>query len=211
MEPDFWHERWDKNQIGFHLKAPNALFVKYFQNLSLNSGARVFLPLCGKTLDIHWLLSQRYTVVGVELSELAIIQLFKELDLEPEIKIFSGLKQYSEEGITIFVGDFFDVTPDLLGSVDAIYDRAALVALPPEMRVQYTAHLLHLTQKNEKALPQLLICFEYDQSVMDGPPFSISGQEVKQHYSKHYQNVLQLDSITAFGDNTFKENIWFLS
>jgi len=209
MEPDFWHERWEKNQIGFHLKVPNALLVKYFQDLPLSAASRIFLPLCGKTLDIHWLLSEGYRVVGVELSELAIIQLFEELSLQPEVEIRSGLKQYSAQNITVFVGDFFDITPDLLGSVDAIYDRAALVALPLEMRVKYTAHLLNLTLKNEKALPQLLICFEYDQSIMDGPPFSISGEEVKQHYDRFYSPQL-LESREAFGDPQFKENAWLL-
>jgi thiopurine S-methyltransferase len=209
MEPNFWHERWEKNQISFHLKAPNSLFVKYFQKLALAPDARVFLPLCGKTLDIHWLLSQGYTVVGAELSELAIIQLFEELGLEPEIKTVSGLKQYSAPNIDIFVGNFFDVTSTLLGPVDAIYDRAALVALPLEMRVKYTTHLIEVTQKNKNAIPQLLICFEYDQSIMDGPPFSISEAEVKQHYSHNYSSQL-LESIVAFGDPAFKENAWLL-
>jgi len=209
MEAEFWHQRWEKNQIGFHLKTPNALLVKYFQNLNLSAGSRIFLPLCGKTLDIHWLLSQEYKVVGVELSELAIIQLFEELDLRPEIEIRPDFKRYSAQDITIFVGDFFNVTPDLLGPVDAIYDRAALVALPPEMRVKYTVHLLNLTLKNEKALPQLLICFEYDQSIMDGPPFSISEKEVKEHYERYYAPRL-LESKEAFGDPQFKENAWLL-
>src|SRR6478609_8497293 len=182
MEPDFWIERWEKKQIGFHGNVPNRFLVQYFSKLSLVPGARIFLPLCGKTLDIHWLLSAGYKVVGAELSELAITQLFEELEIKPEITILTDLKHYQAPNIDIFVGDIFNVTPELLGQVNAIYDRAALVALPTEMRVKYTRHLIELATRAEKVLPQLLICFEYDPSIETGPPFSITEQEIKQHY-----------------------------
>jgi thiopurine S-methyltransferase len=186
MQPDFWHERWQSNQIGFHLPEVNHLLVKYFQTLKLKQNARVFLPLCGKTLDIDWLLAQGYNVAGAELSAIAIEDLFKQLRLTPIITQKKDIKHFSAANIDIFVGDIFKLTPETLGKVDAIYDRAALVALPFEMRKAYVAHLMTLTH----TAPQLLICFEYDQSIHAGPPFSISADEIVQHYHSHYDITL---------------------
>lgn len=182
MQHDFWHQKWQKNEIGFHLPEANPLLVAHFQALKLNLGARIFLPLCGKTLDIAWLLAQGLHVLGAELSEIAIVDLFKSLNLVPTISHLGGITQYSAHNIDMFVGDIFRVTSAMIGNVDAVYDRAALVALPEEMRKAYTAHLMTLTDK----APQLLICFEYDQSLHVGPPFSINADEVSGHYGQAY-------------------------
>ena len=182
MDPNFWHERWNANEIGFHQSKPNALLEKHFDTLSLAKGSRIFLPLCGKTLDIAWFLGHGYHVAGAELSELAIVQLFKDLGVEPEISDVGPLKRYSATGIDIFVGNIFDLTGNILGLVDAVYDRAALVALPEEMREAYTQHLIDITG----CAPQFLLCFEYDQSEMAGPPFSIAEADVKKFYDGKY-------------------------
>ncbi len=182
MQPDFWHERWQRNETRFHEGVPNPFLVSHFEKLHLTAGNRVFVPLCGKTVDIHWLLSQDIKVAGAELSPIAIDQLFEDLGFKPTITPVGNLLHYSAENIDIFVGDIFSLTPDLLGPVHAIYDRAALVALPEPLRDQYTTHLRSLTSN----APQLLITFEYDQSQMEGPPFSITPKEVREHYSAHY-------------------------
>jgi len=182
MEASFWNERWELGQIAFHEKMPNSLLVNQIEKLNLDKGARVFLPLCGKTLDFAYLLNFGYQVVGIELSELAIKELFQDLKLTPTISIAGELTLYQAEGIDIFVGDFFKLNSEILGTVDAIYDRAALVALPFEMRKPYTQHLTEITLN----AIQLLICFEYDQASMDGPPFSISPDEISQHYKDLY-------------------------
>ncbi|MBV1863790.1 MAG: thiopurine S-methyltransferase [Rhodobacteraceae bacterium] len=186
MESSFWHQRWSENRIGFHAKAPNSLLEKNFSKLSLPKGSRVFLPLCGKTLDIAWFLTHGYRVVGAELSETAVEQLFEELGVAPEITTVGNLRLYSAQDIDIFVGDIFDLTAEILGPVDMIYDRAALVALPPDMRSRYAAHIPAIANY----IPQFLICFEYDQSLMDGPPFSIDQRAVAQLYSDTYQVML---------------------
>ncbi|WP_323844990.1 thiopurine S-methyltransferase [Microbulbifer magnicolonia] len=186
MDADFWHRKWAENDIGFHAGAANALLVKYFNAVCPKQNSRVFLPLCGKTLDIGWLLASGYRVVGAELSRLAIEQLFEELGVAPKISQSDKALHYSAEAIDIFVGDIFELSRDMLGRVDAIYDRAALVALPEAMRTRYTAHLMQITS----SAPQLLITFEYDQSLQAGPPFSISGAEVERHYGGHYQLTL---------------------
>lgn len=186
MEASFWHQRWQKNEIGFHQSDVDAQLVKHFPQLQLQTGHRVFLPLCGKTLDIVWLLDQGYRVAGAELSEIAIEQLFTTLKIKPKVTARGPLKHYSGTNIDIFVGDIFDLTAQELGSVDATYDRAALVALPEELRKKYTRHLATITDK----APQLLLCFEYDQSLMNGPPFSITQDEVEEHYTATYETVL---------------------
>ena len=209
MDAGFWHQKWEKNEIGFHEGEANRLLVKYFNALSLAEGRRVFVPLCGKTLDIAWLLSNGFRVAGAELVESAIEQLFSELGIEPEISEVGGVKRYSAKNIDIFVGDIFAVSSEILGSVDAIYDRAALVALPEEIRRQYSGHLMDISD----GTPQLLLTFEYDQSVMDGPPFSISNEEVIQHYGDRYELTL-MESIAIPGGLKGKcaatENVWLL-
>lgn len=209
MDADFWHRRWESNEIGFHGSEANPLLVKYFKALSLEKGSRVFVPLCGKTLDIAWLLANGYRVAGAELSEMAIEQLFTELGAKPKISETGKLKRYSEKDIDIFVGDIFDLSGGLLGPVDAIYDRAALVALPEAMRGRYTKHLMEITNK----APQLLISYEYDQSLLDGPPFSVSSQEVNRHYRASYDLnlIASLDVAGGLkGKCAAKESVWLL-
>ncbi|NES20095.1 MAG: thiopurine S-methyltransferase [Symploca sp. SIO3E6] len=209
MDKNFWLQKWQNNNIGFHRSEANPVLVKYFPELSLGKGSRVFVPLCGKTLDIAWLLAQGYRVAGAELVEMAIEQLFVELGVEPKISEVGDLKHYSAENIDIFVGDIFALSGEMLGSVEAIYDRAALVALPEEIRHRYTAHLKEITDK----APQLLVTYEYDQNLMAGPPFSISNEELNQHYGDNYDLTLIVSTNVPGG---FKgkcaatENVWLL-
>jgi thiopurine S-methyltransferase len=208
MNPDFWLQKWKDNNIGFHKSEANPVLVKHFKELSLSNNSRVFVPLCGKTLDIAWLLSQGYRVAGAELVELAVEQLFEELGVSPKISRVEEVSLYSARDIDIFVGNIFDISGRILGSVDAIYDRAALVALPREIREQYTAHLTKITGK----APQLLVTYEYDQSLMKGPPFSISKEEVNQHYSDTYRVSLisSTDVVGGLKGYDVKESVWLL-
>ncbi len=182
MEPDFWHRRWVHNEIGFHEGTANALLVRHVDALGLAPGQRVFLPLCGKTRDIPWLLQRGCHVAGAELSPIAVDQLFAELGVIPQISATTSVAHYRAPGLDVFVGDIFQVSRSMLGPVDAIYDRAALVALPSAMRLRYASHLTAITD----TAPQLLITFEYDQHLMDGPPFSVSEKEVHHLYADRY-------------------------
>jgi thiopurine S-methyltransferase len=182
MEANFWHQKWERGDIAFHESEANPFLIEHFKKLNLPKDSRVFLPLCGKTRDIAWLLACGYRVVGAELSELAIDELFKDLGLAPEISKVGELTRYRANNIHIFVGDIFAVSADYLGPVSAIYDRAALVALPSGMRAHYTSHLMDLTD----TAPQLLITYEYNQQLIDGPPFSVNEDEVKQYYDTRY-------------------------
>jgi thiopurine S-methyltransferase len=182
MEASFWLDRWQAKQIGFHQPDVNPTLKRYFERLRLDDGARVFVPLCGKTLDIGWLLERGCRVTGVELSAIAVRELFEELGVLPAIETHGTLERYSASGIDVFVGDLFDLQQDRLGTVDAVYDRASLVALPADTRMRYARHITSVTG-NAK---QLLISYEYDQTVMDGPPFSVTADEVRSLYADTY-------------------------
>ena len=139
--------------------------------------------MCGKTLDIGYLLEQGYSVIGAELSGKAITDLFASLNRQPEITPWQGGNRYRQGDLTVFQGDIFLLTPDDLPTVDAIYDRAALIALPDKMRARYARHLQTLTHRAR----QLLITLEYDQQQMAGPPFSVDQEEVETRYGDHYR------------------------
>lgn len=209
MDAEFWRERWRSNQIGFHKAEANPLLVAHFSALGLAPGARVFLPLCGKTKDIGWLLAQGCEVAGAELSEIAVAQLFADLDIEPSLTKVGALTRYSARDIDVFVGDIFDLEAETLGPVDAVYDRAALVALPETMRARYAAHLAAMTG----GAPQLLICFEYDQNAVDGPPFSIDAAEVERVHRPCYDltPVAKIDVEGGLkGTVPADETVWLL-
>ncbi|MBC8376125.1 MAG: thiopurine S-methyltransferase [FCB group bacterium] len=209
MNIESWKQAWETNNIGFHKSKPHPQLVKYFGELNLIPGSRVFLPLCGKTLDIAWLLAQGMQVVGSEASQLAVEQLFQELGLEPSIMERSNGSCFSAENVTVYVGDIFELSEDDLGEIDAIYDRAALVALPIEHRKLYTKLLVDIS----RAAPQLLITFEYDQNLKTGPPFSIDSGEIYSHYNNTYVCTL-VDSYMLpaglKGSRVATENLWLL-
>ena len=183
MDRDFWLARWQGNQIGFHEGVPNTLLTTHFAALALPIGRRIFVPLCGKSNDMHWLRAQGLRVAGAELSRLAVKQFFAELGLTPVAAQAGRLERFEAEDVTLFLGDIFDLDQNTLGPVDAVYDRAALVALPAPLREHYAAHLIELTH----AAPQLLITFEYDQTRHQGPPFSVQDAEVLAHYGADYR------------------------
>ncbi|WP_309390770.1 thiopurine S-methyltransferase [Chelatococcus sambhunathii] len=183
MDETFWRDRWRENRLGWHQPQSHPMLVRRLAALGLEAGSRVFLPLCGKTLDVGWLLGQGFRVAGAELVETAIEQLFAELGVEPEIAQAGASLRYGADGIDIFVGDLFDLTAETLGPVDAVYDRAALVALPAETRRAYAVHLAEITNR----APQLLITFDYDQDRMEGPPFSVTEEEVRALYAGDFE------------------------
>ncbi|MEM6711985.1 MAG: thiopurine S-methyltransferase [Pseudomonadota bacterium] len=182
MEASFWHERWDAGRTAFHQSNGNPHLAKHIGALNLKRGATVFVPLSGKTRDIAWLLAHGFSVVAVELSQLAIDQLFEDLEVEPDIKNIGDLVLHTAPRLRVFVGNVFALTPDDLGPVEAVYDRAALVALPPDMRLRYAKLIHSLT----KGAPQLLVCFEYDQSQMNGPPFAVDQAELCRVHGERY-------------------------
>ena len=163
---------------------------RYFSSLKLTPGCRVFVPLCGQSVDMLWLASQGYEVIGVEFSQVACDAFFKENKIPVKITETSDFVLYSSDEITIFSGDFFKLNRAVLGKIDAVYDRAALVALPAAARQSYSKHLIELM--NPMAA-MFLITTAYHQDVMQGPPFSVDEKEVLMLY-RAYFDVNQLYS-----------------
>lgn len=208
MQADFWHDKWKNNRIGWHLDEVNPILVKHFNGLNLEKGSHVFVPLCGKTKDIAWLLQEGFSVVGVELSLKAIKELFEELNIEPKVSTCKEFTVYSAKNIKIFIGDIFDLDSKLLGNVDAIYDRAAVVAMPKDTRHKYVKHVIKITKQK----PQLIVNLEYDEKLMDGPPFCVTDNELKSLYKENY-TLTQLQSIHVdklAGKCQALENVWIL-
>lgn len=208
MHPDFWLERWRNNQIGFHEPAANPLLVAHFATLEMAPASRMFLPLCGKTLDIDWLLARGHRVAGVELSRLAVEQVFERLGQRPQVSTVGALECHGMPGLAIYLGDMMALREEDLGEVDAVYDRAALIALPPAMRADYAAHLTRIT----RGAAQLLVTLDYDQSRLDGPPFAVPASEVQQLYADRNPRLLARHDVAGGikGRCAGSEEVWLV-
>ena len=176
MDPDFWRERWQKNEIGFHSADVQPALVTYWPELGITKDATVFVPLAGKSLDMAWLVDQGHRVIGVELSEIAIDAFFAERGVTPKVELRDGFTIKSHGAITMWCGDIFALNHEALPPLGAIYDRAALIALPPDLQPRYAEKLGQLMPGGTTGL---LVGLDYDPAEMQGPPFATSGQRVK--------------------------------
>lgn len=180
VHEDFWLERWARDQIGFHLGEVNPYLQRQWPTLGLEPGARVLVPLCGKTLDLVWLAAQGFRVLGVELAEKAVVDFFAEQQLQAEVLQRGAFKVYRAGALELWCGDFFALNAADVADCVGLYDRAALIALPAAMRERYAAHL---TSVLPAGCEGLLITLDYEQSQMDGPPFAVSDAEVQRHFA----------------------------
>ena len=179
MEPEFWHQRWETNTTAFHEGRVNAALERQFARLALAPGTTVFVPLCGKAVDMRWLRDRGHPVLGVELSRIAVRDFFEENAMAYEEDDIGPFARLRGDGVTLLCGDFFALTRDHLVAVGAVYDRASLVALPADMRGRYVAHLLSVVPPTA---PMLTVTFEYPEREMSGPPFSVSESEVRARF-----------------------------
>jgi thiopurine S-methyltransferase len=202
MQHEFWLERWKQNQIGFHKQEINPHLQHYWSRLSVNQGDRVFVPLCGKSNDMLWLLGMGYQVVGVELSPLAVESFFSDNDLKPTVRRNGDFLVSEVDGLQILCGDFFALQPADLGHVKVVYDRASLVALPVDMRIKYVSSLSTLLSTNAQIL---LITLDYPQHEMQGPPFSVQGEEVERLFSPWCDAELLASEDVLEQEMAFKE------
>jgi thiopurine S-methyltransferase len=170
MDAAFWHERWRLGQIGFHRPDVHPALQRYWPELGVEAGARVFVPLCGRSLDMTWLARRGHAVLGVELSPIAIAGFFAHESLVGRQEPAGPFTRHAAGPYEILQGDFFDLAPAATGRIEAWYDRAALVALPPALRRRYAGHLGRLLQPGTRGL---LLAHEYAQERMSGPPFSV--------------------------------------
>lgn len=197
MHAEFWQARWARSEIGFHLPEVNPYLQRYWPALGLPEGARVLVPLCGKSLDLAWLAGQGYQVVGVELAQRAVEDFFAEHGLQPLVSDIGAFRHYQAGNLEIYCGDFFALGAQQLAGCAALYDRAALIALPAEMRARYVAHL---SQVLPSGCQGLLVTLDYDQEQMPGPPFAVGDEEVRQLLAECWQ-VQMLECIDVLGEN----------
>jgi thiopurine S-methyltransferase len=183
VQPDFWLERWRTAQIGFHQAAVDRHLKAYWPLLKLPAGSQVFVPLCGKSLDLMWLRTLGHAVTGVELSPVAVQSFLMEHGIPARRRVLSGFDVYEADGLRLFCGDYFKLTPALLGSMSAVYDRAALISWTPAAREPYVEHLTSLTGPGTQTL---LIAVEFPQEQMSGPPFPVTRDAIEQLYADHY-------------------------
>jgi len=184
MQPDFWLERWRTGQIGFHQSSVDRSLRRYWPRLGVGAGARVFAPLCGKSLDLLWLRDQALEVLGVELAAAAVESFFLENGLAARRRVEGSFDVYEVPRLRLLRGDFFALTPAILGRVDAAYDRAALISWAPALRDGYVAQLAQLITPGT---PMLLVTLEYPQSQMSGPPFAVPGEEVSRLFARAFE------------------------
>lgn len=189
MQPDFWHQRWQDKRTGFHQDRPTPLMLKHWPALALRPGSRVFVPLAGKSLDMAWLADQGYRVLGVDLSQTAIEAFFAGQKLTPRTHDSDLGHHYCAGNIEIICGDVFALDDDTLAGCDALFDRAALIALPPAMRQRYASQV---HSRLPSGCQGLLITLEYPQAEMSGPPFSVPEAEIRERFGGQW-NVQLLE------------------
>lgn len=216
VKAGFWHERWEANQLGFHQAEVNGLLKDWWPALGLASDAAVFVPLCGKSLDMTWLRSQGHPVVGIEVSPIAVRDFFVESSIEAAASSNGRLERFEGGGYRLYRGDFFDLEDVHLAEIRGVYDRASLIALPPEMRSRYAKHLCAILPPKVRIL---LISIEYDQSKMSGPPHSVAPSEVEALFGAAFEielrwssgEQLPTDRFRERGLESWSESVWQLS
>ena len=194
MHPDFWHQRWLKGETGWHQEEINPHLQAFWPPLSITAGARVLVPLCGKSRDRLWLAGEGYRGLGVEISPLGVEAFFAENGLSPEISDAPPFRRHRVDELEILCGDFFDLRPEQVTGVTALFDRASLIALPPAMRPAYVRHLHELLPAGAQ-VNGLLVTLDYEQTEWPGPPFAVTPAEVNDLHGGHFhiQELAALD------------------
>ncbi len=187
MDPEFWHARWQQRQIGFHQAEVHPLLQQFWPRLNLSRDSDVLVPLCGKSKDLLWLHQQGHSVLGVELSEIALREFIDEHQLDAAPVQHDHYCGYDLPDMTLLCGDFFHLSATDCADVRAVYDRAALVALPPAMRQRYVEHLFRILAQGTQLL---LISMESPELGDSGPPFMVSEEEIREHF--HSAQTIEL-------------------
>jgi thiopurine S-methyltransferase len=193
VEAEFWHERWECGQTGWHQPHAHPTLIDRWNDIGAPPDADVFVPLCGRSVDMTWLAGQGHRVIGSELSELAIRGFFDDVGLEPVVRVVGSSSVFEAGPYQLWCGDFFDLPAAALTDVAATYDRASLVALPPEMRRRYAARLAELLPVGSVSL---VLTFVYDPSEMQGPPFSVATDEVHSLFADRFDvSLVEVDDV----------------
>ena len=211
-----WVTRWREGRIQFHADKVNPMLDRYVDRLLPEGSGRVLVPLCGKSLDLGWLVEHGHEVVGVELVEKAVEDLFNGIGGSPTISTQDVFQSWRSDGLEVLVGDLFELDANVSGKFDAIWDRAAFVALRPSDRDRYAPHLQEFLRPNGRIL---LSTISYDGSKMEGPPFSVSANEVHRRFGNSLSVEKLEESINTDPNQCFTENgidrvleeVWLIS
>lgn len=208
MEHGFWHRRWANQEIGFHQKETNSWLQQYWPLLGADAGASVLVPLCGKSKDMLWLREQGHQVTGVELSDIACRDFFREMGAQVAATDGGDFQIRELDGIKLLCGDFFKLTDTQIDGVGAVYDRAALIALPHTMRKSYAAHLKSVLPSGMRVL---LVALEYDEQ-RESPPFSVSETEVRKLYEPEFTvDLIDAAELPVGRFEGEREKVYFLT
>lgn len=179
----FWKQRWLEGQTGWHLQQPHPALVRFFPRLQLEGGNHVFVPLCGRSMDMAWLAAQGLHVLGCEISSYALELFFEEQNLVPEKSKSGSMICWQAGPYTLYEGNYFDLQPAQVSSVKAVYDRASLIALSGEGPLSRGAYVAKMRELFPPGTRTLLITMEYDQRELGGPPYSVGYEEVISRYA----------------------------
>lgn len=190
-----WHDFWSKSgNPGFHENRVNRYLEEFLPEFDLDPGDTVFVPLCGKAVDMLWLAQQGFNVIGVELSEVAVKSFFAEPGLQYTVDEEEHFKVYSCANIRLYQGNFIHLTGSHVAACRLVYDRAAIVAIEKANRPLYVEHMMNILPPSTA---MMVVCLQYDQAAMQGPPFSVPLEEVAELYQQHYEvdMLVQLEKI----------------
>jgi len=202
MEPKYWIEGWQLGHTGFDQADPHRYLPEHWPAVGVAADATVFVPLCGKTVDMVWLAEQGHQIIGVEVSDLAVDGFFEMVGLTPEIETIGPLAIHRAGPYELWCGDLFEVPATVFDRVDVVYDRASIVALPTKIRQRYADTLT--TQLRPDA-PWYMVAFTYDQAEMDGPPFSVPLDEIDRLFAEDFTIETIVDESAFERADTLKE------
>ncbi len=198
-----WISRWENNRIGWHADQVNRQLVEYQDKLNLSPGDTIFVPLCGKTKDILFLIKKQINVIGVEMSSIAVEQFFSENELSYSITNVDKFILYEGHRVKIYCGNYFDLEFSHLQKVNAVYDRASLIALDVELRRKYVKHLNDIIDDDVRIL---LLTLDYPQHQRSGPPFAVSKSEVDELFRVSFQ-CRELECINDIENEPMFQNL----
>jgi thiopurine S-methyltransferase len=189
MNKEFWVNAWADGRTNFHQITANPWLQLGLSELK-STPKRALVPLCGKTIDLLTLAQKGIEVVGVEIAAQAVDEFFRENKLTPGISKEGAYSAYRVPGLTILSGDFFEIEswPDYNEGFDFIYDRAALIALPLELRTRYLKVIKSLITDQTRYLVDFI---SYDGPLDLGPPFSVSPDEIIEFF-KDFRKIKKL-------------------
>ena len=205
MDRDFWEQRWQQRDIGFHQPHVHEQLKKLWPPLNLPRGSAVFVPMAGKSRDMIWLATQGHRIIGVELSDIAVREFFTEGRQTPARTSVVNFEISSAGPFSLYCGDFFDMRAEALSDVAAVYDRAALIALPATLRKRYAETLARILPRDAIIF---LIGLDYPEHEISGPPFSVARQEIEQLFGETFDvAVLEARDGLAASPNLQKRGV----